>query len=423
MTSYAATVPIVGRPASVGRLVNRNFMLLCQSQLVSHFGNQAFAIAITFWTASATHSATMTGLVLMAGVLPVVLLGPLTGTYVDRHRSPLRIIVTCDLVSGVAVTLFALRLLVRPDTMRPSLLFAIALLVGISNAFLDPAVNAVVPDLVPRDRIEGANAFRQSSRQITVLTAQGVGGILYVIVGPAMLFLADGLSFLVAAACELMIRRPHCGSRSADCGSFLKQTADGFRYVAAQPGLIAFLIAVAIFNALLMPMSVLLPVFATVYLGAGAEWYGFLLAAIGGGALAGSALAGMTRVTGAARGSLLVAAFALLAIALAALGQTRAPGIALAIAFLTGVLSGLINVLVLSILQRRTPAGLLGRVLGLHAMMARALVPIGMVGGGAVADLTGRNVPLVFAICGGLALFSVLLLTMRRTTRAYLASA
>ena len=56
-------------------------------------------------------------------------------------------------------------------------------------------------------------------------------------------------------------------------------------------------------------------------------------------------------------------------------------------------------------------------------MLARALVPIGMVGGGAVADLTARNVPLVFGICGVLALFSVLLLTMRRTTRAYLASA
>ena len=409
MTSYAATVPMIGRPATAGRLVTRNFMMLWQSQLVSHFGNQAFAIAMTFWTASATHSATMTGMVLMGGVLPVVLLGPLTGTLVDRHRSPLRIVVTCDLASGVAVTLFALGLLVRPDMMRPSLLFAIALFVGVSNAFLEPAINALVPDLVPRDHIEGANAFRQSSRQITVLTAQGVGGILYVLVGPAMLFLIDGLSFLFAGVGELMIRPPHRGLENADYGSFFKQMADGFRYVVAQPGMIAFLIAVAVFNALLMPMSVLLPVFASAYLG--------------GGALAGSALAGMTRATGAARGSLLVAAFALLAIALAALGQIRAPWVALAITFLTGVLSGLINVFVLSILQRRTPTDLRGRVLGLHAMMARALVPIGMIGGGAVADLTGRNVPLVFGICGGLALFSVLLLTMRRTTRAYLASA
>jgi hypothetical protein len=55
-------------------------------------------------------------------------------------------------------------------------------------------------------------------------------------------------------------------------------------------------------------------------------------------------------------------------------------------------------------------------------MMIRVLVPIGMVGGGAIADLTGRNVPLVYAICGGtLALTSGILLAARPTTRAFLA--
>ena len=61
--------------------------------------------------------------------------------------------------------------------------------------------------------------------------------------------------------------------------------------------------------------------------------------------------------------------------------------------FLTGVLTGVINVLVMSIIQRRTADAFRGRVLGLHAMMTRLLMPIGLVGGGALADLTGRNVP------------------------------
>jgi len=61
-------------------------------------------------------------------------------------------------------------------------------------------------------------------------------------------------------------------------------------------------------------------------------------------------------------------------------------------------------------------------VLGLHAMMTRILVPVGLIGGGALADLTGRNVPLVYGICGALALADVTLLTAQRTTRAFLAS-
>ena len=87
------------------------------------------------------------------------------------------------------------------------------------------------------------------------------------------------------------------------------------------------------------------------------------------------------------------------------------------------MLAGIINVLVVSIVQRRASGEFRGRVIALQIMMTRVLVPIGMVGGGAIADLTGRNVPLVYAICGGtLALTSVVLLAARPTTRAFLAS-
>ena len=102
------------------------------------------------------------------------------------------------------------------------------------------------------------------------------------------------------------------------------------------------------------------------------------------------------------------------------LGQIRSRWIALALAFATGALTGIVNVLVLSIVQRRTPREFLGRTIGLQMMMNRALVPIGMVGGGVLADLTGRNVPLVYGVCGGLALTSVLVLARMKQTRIFL---
>jgi len=427
--------PEPARIESAPRLLNRNFALLSQAQLVSQVGNQAFTIALTFWTAAATHSATMTGLMLMAAVLPVVILGPLTGSVADRRSSRLRIIVTCDLLSGTIVLLLALGFLAGPGAWRPALMFSAALLVGVCNAFFDPAVNALAPDLVPRDRIEAANAFRQSARQITALIAQGLGGMLYALVGPAALFLLDGLSFLFAGFSEMLIQPPRAAdgreqsairNPSAICNprsAILHDVADGFRYVAAQPGMIGFLVASALFNALLMPITVLLPVYATTYLLADVRWYGFLLASISAGALTGCALAGTMRLSGPSRRSVLVTAFVALALALAVLGQIRSRWIALAIAFTTGVLAGIINVLVVSIVQRRASGEFRGRVIGLHTMMTRVLVPIGMVGGGAIADLTGRNVPLVYAICGGtLALTSVILLAVRPTTRAFLAS-
>ena len=423
-------VPATAAVEPATRLLTRNFVLLWQAQLVSQFGNQAFLIAMLFWTMAATQSATLGGLMLMAGVVPVILLGPLTGAFVDRQRSRLRVIVACDLSSGALVSLLVVGLLIAPASWHTPMLFAVALLIGVCNAFFEPAINALVPDLVARDRIEQANALRQSSRQITGLVAQGLGGILYALAGPLVLFLLNGVSFLIAGATESLVVPARANPAPPAEGAaqvrpsprFLGDAADGFRYVASQPGMVGFLITASIFNALLMPVMVLLPLYATVSLQADAEWYGFLLAAISAGAVVGGALIGALGTNGPSRRAVLIAAFAGLAIAIATLGQVHSRWIALAIGGVTGVLSAMINVVVLSILQRQTPGELRGRVLGLHGMMTRVLMPLGLVGGGAVADLTGRNVPLVYGVCGGLALLSVTLLVARRSTRAFLAS-
>ena len=104
-------------------------------------------------------------------------------------------------------------------------------------------------------------------------------------------------------------------------------------------------------------------------------------------------------------------------------GQIRSRWVALAILFATGVLAGTINVLVISIIQRRTSGEFRGRVIGLQAMMTRVLVPIGMVGGGAIADLDRtQRAARVRDLRRPLALTSVILLAARPTTRAFLAS-
>ncbi len=409
------------------RLLNGNFLLLWQAQAVSQFGDQAFAIAIAFWAMEATRSATMTGLILMASTLPVVLLGPISGAFADTRRSRIRILIACDLVSGALVLLLALGFVALTPSWRFALLFVVALLMGVSGAFFEPAVDALVPDLIPRDQLERANAMRQSSRQVVALAARGLGGILYALVGPVVLFVLDGLSFVFAAVSQLFIRPPvvadhHAGEpREARRQPLFRQAAEGFRYVAGERGMLRFLVCAAIFNALLMPIAVLLPAFVTDYLHADVRWYGFILAAISGGAMSGCVAIASRQWSGPARRAILVLSFALLAVLLGLLGQVTSRWVALPIVFATGAASGIVNVLVMSIVQRRTPMEFRGRVIGLHATMTRALVPIAMVGGGAIADLTGRNVPLVYGVGGALALGAAVLLASSRPTRDFLA--
>src|SRR6185295_16247029 len=101
----------------------------------------------------------------------------------------------------------------------------------------------------------GANAFRQSARQATNLIAQGLGGMLYALVGPAALLLLDGVSFLFAGAMELLVQALRRKTEYAMSGAssamrrprsaIMNDAAEGVRYVAAQPGMIGFLIAAA----------------------------------------------------------------------------------------------------------------------------------------------------------------------------------
>jgi len=96
------------------KLLNKNFVLLWQGQFVSMLGNQAYAIAMMFWIKHETGSAALVGMIMMASAIPGVLLGPLGGTYSDRH-SRKKIIVWCDILSGLAVLTLAFLLFTTPD--------------------------------------------------------------------------------------------------------------------------------------------------------------------------------------------------------------------------------------------------------------------------------------------------------------------
>src|SRR5262249_5747182 len=161
------------------RLINRNFLLLWQGQVVSQLGNQAFALASAFWLMEATGSASLMGLLLAVSSLSVVLLAPFGGAVADR-LSRVRILVACDLVCGVAWRRLPFALLSAPLPAGPlaAMLFGVPLVCGLMNPFSQPAFAAVIPDLVPADRLVSANSLYMFSFQVLQLVGQGAGGVL-----------------------------------------------------------------------------------------------------------------------------------------------------------------------------------------------------------------------------------------------------
>jgi MFS family permease len=424
-------------PAAPARLMNRNFFLLWQGQTVSQLGNQAFSVAMAFWLMRATGSASLMGLLMTFAVLPGVLLSPFGGTFADRH-SRIRIIVVCDLLSGLGVLVLGFLMLgLCPDSLGAAcgspqrlkfliaVLFVIAVGEGVVRSFFMPAISAAIPGLVPRDRVAAANSMNQFSVQTSVFLGQAVGGVLYRLIGAPLLYIFDGLTFLFSAGSAAFIAgepvpaRPKTALRQV-LREFWQETLEGLRYVRDRPGLRDFVVIATLLNFLVMPIFVLFPFFVERNLGGGAQWYGFLLASISAGSVAGFLLAGTLKLRGDTRAWTLVGCLVGAPLLHGSLGFVHLPALALVLAFAGGVGYGMVNIYIMTLLQTSTPNELRGRVIGLLATLGGALVPLGMALGGFVGDLTGKNIPLIYGTCGALSASITLALATRPECRVFL---
>ncbi len=379
-----------------------------------------------YWTMQATDSASLIGILMMASALPAVILTPVGGTFADWYSRRM-IIVVSDLLSGLSViTLAVLFFLERSDFSLVIGLFSVFVLLSTIKAFFQPAIMAAIPDLVPLDKVAAANSLTHFSTQASTLLGQGLGGVLYRLLGPGLLFLADGLTYIVSAVSEAFIdipevARPKKVNFRQALRNFKLDTQEGIRYVWKRKGMSSLLLLSSVINFLLMPVFVLLPFYVELNLTGGAEWYGFLLAAMSAGAVAGFMIAGLLQVNGRTRARLIISAFFGVSVALAGMSLVTDRYIALVVLFLVGIFSGLINIYVITIFQTQTPTELRGRVMSLVIALSGGIAPLGMMLGGLLGDLTDKNIPVIYGIGGGLAAAATLIAALSKEFRMFLA--
>jgi len=387
-------------------LFTRNFVLLWHGQLVSHLGNQAFLIATTVYVLEVTGSATLVAGAMMAATIPLVIVGPIGGTVADRH-SRRSILVWADFLRALAIGGLALVLLWQPD-LTPRhivLIIAVAAFNGIMSALFAPAFQALVPDLVPNDRLAAANSINQMSTQASTLVGQALGGVLYVAWGPAVLLLFDAVSFAYAGIATWLLPAGQPVPRVSTSlrlafEQYAADTRAGMAYVWRRTGMTAALGIFAGVNCLFMPVFVLLPFYARDVLGAGPEWYGFLLSGSGVGALAGSVAAGVVLRRVRAYAALLRMCLGGVAAGVLLLGATASAWVALAAFVAIGALSSIVNVTVLTAFQSAVPSEVRGRVMALVIALSTAAVPVGMGLGGVLGDRWRGSLHLVFVGSG-----------------------
>jgi MFS family permease len=354
-------------------------------ETVSMLGDQFYLVALPWLALALTGSSLALGLVLMAAAIPRAALMLVGGALSDRF-DPRRIMIASSLARAALVGILAL--LVWTDAVQLWHLYLLGAGFGAADAFFQPAALALVPRLVPQDRLEASNALVMGSMAVTGMIGPALAGIAIAATGTALGFGIDAVTFLFAVVTLVMVRRTPqvsaASSERAESGT-LRSILAGLRYASADAQIRTVLLAVTVINlAVVGPFFVGLPVLVESF-DSGPLAYGIVLSAFGGAALAGAIAAGtlgararMSLVIPATAGGL---AFGMILIGLA----PNAWATALA-AIPLGAGVGVLQVSGMAWLQRRSHPAFLGRVMSLVMFAIMGLTPLSYAVAGAIAE-------------------------------------
>ena len=263
----------------------RVFRALWLAVLASNIGTWMQTVGAQWLLVGRPGAATLVSLVQTATTLPIVLLALPAGVLADSlDRRRLLVAVQGFLALAGAV----LAALTAAGQMPPALLLTLTFVLGCGAALTAPAWQAVVPDLVPRSQLHAASALGSLSVNLARAVGPALAGLLVARVGPAAVFALNALSFAVFGATVALVGPRGTATETPE--RFVAALAAGVRYVRNAPVVRRILLRSIVF---VVPASVLwalLPLVASELLGLGAGGFGLLLAAVGGGAVAGALL-------------------------------------------------------------------------------------------------------------------------------------
>lgn len=335
-------------------LRRRDFRLLFLGQAVSVLGDRMVVVALAFAVIHLGGSASDVGLVLAAGWGPLVLTVLAGGVVADR-TSRRAVMVTADLVRVVSQGVMAV-LLITGDA-EIWMLAALAAVTGAATGFFSPASTALLPEVVPDEELQPANALRSAGTSASEILGPALAGVLVAAAGAGWAIAADAATFAISAVCLALLRPPAREPRAP--ASFLADLRDGWVAFRSRRWVWLLVAYFSVSNMTWAAWSALGPTVAEQDLGGAAVW-GTVLAVMGVGALAGSICATRLRP----RRPLVLMAYveAVFGVPLAFLAA-GAPAPLLAVsAFFSGVALMLGMSVWLSTLQRHIPDEWLSRV-------------------------------------------------------------
>jgi len=363
---------------------HRDYRYFFGGSLISNTGTWMQNVALGWLVFELTHSSTKVGMVNFLAGIPVIFLFMLTGVLSD-HLDRRRLIIIGQVLLMVQAAAFGL--LYQTHAITLPWVWGLTLLGGIVSAFMFPAWQAMVPDLVPRSELLNAIALSSAQFNGARLVGPMVFAAVYAALGMSRVFYVNAVSFLFVIG-ALAVIRPLQQHHDRPVESAWRTVSAGLNYVREHRHIGIHLLSVAMISFFGLPFSTLLPGLASASLGLAGTGYSVLVGFNGMGALIGAlAVASLPRTV--ARESIIRYGILVLAGGIIALAFSHHFALSAAILVVMGAAFLAANSSLNTNLQTAVPAPLRGRVMSLFVLAFMGMMPFSALAFGALGDAIG----------------------------------
>ncbi|WOO36020.1 MFS transporter [Anaerocolumna sp. AGMB13020] len=379
-------------------LRNKDFALLMGGQYISSIGSGMQSFALSLYVLSITGSGGKFASVLAVSVIPKLILGPVSGVFIDRINRK-KIIVCLDILSGIVSALFYI--LSITSGIKLLYIYIGVIILSIISSIYSPAINSVFPSIMKKDELVDANALSSVIMSTASIISPMLAGALYGLLGLPIILLLNAVSFFCVSFMELFVKVPQVMRENIKFtfALFKKDFAEGVKFIVNHKLLRKMLICAFIINFTLNPMmSIGFVYLAKMVLKVSDVQLGMQQTVFVAGSLVGPFIASKLLkklelskifymglfVLG---GLITFIAFNTSKFIMDLFTGTTVPFILLVfIGALVVAIIGIINISLTTIKQRETPMELYGRVNSVQTMAAMSAVPLGQILFGSLLD-------------------------------------
>lgn len=240
----------------------RPFFTIAVGQAVSLIGSSAVQFALIWWLASETSSPMMLAFSGLMAFLPQAILGPFAGVWIDRMKRK-QVVIAADLFMGVVALCFAAYCwLGNPPYWTACVVLGVR---AVGNVFHTPAIQAIIPQLVPKEELVRANGWSQFFQSGAFMLGPVLGAVMYGFLPLPIILLTDFVGALIACATVWVVKIPELVREHVQAPHFLRELKEGIAVFRKDRRLSLLLGTAALSMIFFMPLSSLYPLMTSAY--------------------------------------------------------------------------------------------------------------------------------------------------------------